>query len=307
MPDLADLPILRELRDDLDAAFLEAERTSPRRPVRTRRRWLLSAGGLIVAGVAATVLALTSGIDEGEVASPPATAAELLRRTAQTAREQPSLVPAPDEWFYVHSLATNLSQTEGPGPPNPHLITVHRKVWTSLTQRGRLVQRGGIALPQDSIGAQGHYFLGNEKLTRDELLAYPTDPKAIIARLTRSYVDGQGGSLDAELFVQVGDALREQPAPPALRAGLYRALADIPGVVLVGEVTDRAGRTGLAVARTDHGVRHELVLDAETSELLAERETLLAPRAAEVKLPAGTLITDTSYLERAVTRTTEVR
>ena len=306
MPDLADLPILRELRDDLDAAFLDAQRTSPLRPTRTRRRWILSAGGLVAAGVAATVVALASGIDEGKVASPPATAADLLRQTARSAQEQPSLMPAPDEWFYVHSLATNLSQTEGSGPPNPHLITVDRKVWTSLTQRGRLVQRGGLALPPDSIGAQRHYFLGNEKLTRAELLAYPTDPEAIIARLTGGYVAGQGGSLDAELFVQIGDALREQPAPPALRAGLYRALGEIPGVVLVGEVTDRAGRTGLAVARTDHGVRHELVLDADTSELLAERETLLDPRATEVELPAGTLITDTSYLERAVTRTTEV-
>lgn len=124
--------------------------------------------------------------------------------------------------------------------------------------------------------------------------------------MSSRYIDGQGGTLDNELFVWVGDALREQPAPPALRAGLHEALALIPRVTFVGKATDRAGRTGLAVARATGVSRRELVFDPDTSELLAERERLLAPAKAQIDLPAGTLTTDTSYLARAVTTTTEV-
>lgn len=160
--------------------------------------------------------------------------------------------------------------------------------------------QGSPASRTTTLGALHRYHLGNEALTRAGLLAYPTDPRAIVARLTRGYVPGHGGGLQAELYAQLGDALREQPAPPALRAGLYRALARVRGVVLAGRVTDRAGRIGLAIARTDHGVRSELVVDPTTSDLLAERQTLVDPARAGVPLPARTRITDTSYLERRV-------
>jgi len=304
VPDLDELPILRELRDDLAAAFIR-ETPPARRP---RWRWLLPAGGLCAAGAAAAALALTSGLDEGQVAPPPATAAALLRQAAGVALARPSELPAPDEFFYVHSLATNLTQNEGAGAPDSRLVTTDRRAWTSLERPGRLLQRrsDGINMtPTDVLGPLGGYHVGNERLSRVKLLAFPTDPEAIIARLRDGYVAGQGGSLYAELYVQIGDALREQPAPPALRAGFYGALARIPGVVLLGAVTDRAGRTGQAVARTSDGVRHELVLDPGSSELLAERETLLDPRAAGVTLPAGTLITDTSYLDRRVMQGTD--
>jgi hypothetical protein len=48
-------------------------------------------------------------------------------------------------------------------------------------------------------------------------------------------------------------------------------------------------------------VRHELIFDPSTSEMLAERDVLLDPEAAGVNLPAGTVIGDSVYLQRAVT------
>jgi hypothetical protein len=50
-------------------------------------------------------------------------------------------------------------------------------------------------------------------------------------------------------------------------------------------------------------VRNELVFDPASSQLLAEREVLVSPRQAELPLPAGTVISDTVYLQRAVTDT----
>ena len=93
----------------------------------------------------------------------------------------------------------------------------------------------------------------------------------------------------------------ESPAPARLRAGLYRALALVPSVQLVGQVRDRAGRTGTGVAFTEVGLRHELIFDPQTSEMLAEREVVVDARKAQLHLPAGTVIEDTAYLRRAVT------
>ena len=86
-----------------------------------------------------------------------------------------------------------------------------------------------------------------------------------------------------------------------MRAGLYGALALVPEVTLVGPVKDRTGRTGTAVAVTEVGIRNELIFNPETSALLAERQVLVDPAAAEIDAPAGTVIGDTAYLERAVT------
>lgn len=140
---MPELPILNELREELHAAYLlvaeERELAPPLRSRGPRRRWLLPAGGLTAA--AATIVALTSGLGEGTVAPPPATAREALHRAAENARTQPSDVPASDASFYVKNLATNLSQNGGPGPQDSRLVTVERESWTSLTRPGRLADR----------------------------------------------------------------------------------------------------------------------------------------------------------------------
>jgi hypothetical protein len=58
--------------------------------------------------------------------------------------------------------------------------------------------------------------------------------------------------------------------PRSARAELLRALADEPGFVWRGDVTDRAGRAGVAVTRDDATQDQELlVFDPRTGELLA--------------------------------------
>ena len=70
------------------------------------------------------------------------------------------------------------------------------------------------------------------------------------------------------MFTIVGDLLRESPAPPALRRALWEVAATIPGVQLVGPVTDAAGRAGVAVERG----RARYVLDPSDGRLLEESE-----------------------------------
>jgi hypothetical protein len=84
-----------------------------------------------------------------------------------------------------------------------------------------------------------------------------------------------------EEFVEVGDLLRESPAPPALREALYEVAANIPGVVVKGHYTDALGRTGIAVERNGEA----LVIDPGNGQLLADIEG--DPNGAEHCVPSG--------------------
>lgn len=324
------LPIVRELGDDLRAAFERNEHQARAfvSAVPKRRRWLLPAGGLVAAAAVAGVLALTSGIDNGHVTPAPATAAEALRQAAAAAEDHAAPFPRDDQFFYVRSRTTNLtvpaSSDQADTLPTA-LVTKQRSIWTSVDRRGRLEERivatkfateaerqkweraGRPVL--GATPATGHplsiaptrtYRLGTIELTRPQMLGFPTDPRVIYQRLG-SQVGDRGPSADGEVFTELGDALRESPAPAELRAALYRTLAQVRGVEFLGQVADSAGRNGTAVALTEAGVRHELVFDANTSEMLAERVVLVDPKAAGVNLPAGTTIGDSTYLQRAVT------
>ena len=319
-----DLPILAELRGDLDRAFARAEaaRGAGRRPSAHRRRWALSAGGVALAGAAAAAIALTSGADSGHIAPAPASAAEALRRVAAVAADAPAPVPRDDQYYYVKTRATWLSMFAGKDPGHTHsasLVEHDREIWLSIDRTGKLVDRAvgsrpltradanrrqspdGPAHSMDQpMNAIGHYFVGDEKLSRAALLAFPTEPRAIFDHL-RARVGNRGHSPDGEVFTEIGDALRESPAPAALRAGLYGALALVPGIELVGPVTDGAGRAGTAVALTEVGIRSELIFDPQSSELLAERDVLVDATKAEIEAPTGTVIGDAVYLRRAVT------
>lgn len=89
--------------------------------------------------------------------------------------------------------------------------------------------------------------------------------------------------------------LKVSPVPPAVRAGLMRALAQQPGVTAIGEAVDPLGRRGVALAappdtarvtgeygapaaeRGDYTTRDELVFDRRTGEVLAAQRVLVKP------------------------------
>ncbi|MDA0179373.1 CU044_5270 family protein [Solirubrobacter phytolaccae] len=303
MPDILD-----DLRADLDAAFARAERK------RARRGWTFGAATAALASTAVAVVLLAGGT------TPPATAAEVLRAVAGVAQDTPAPVPRDDQYYYVRSRTTNLSMFAGVDPKHEHAVTLveaDREIWQSLKRPGQMTvkvigkrpltpadagrrQGPDVAVPGGGrVGKQHHYLLGTERLSRAELLAYPTDPQVVYDRI-RAHVGSGGDSREGQVFDAISSALRERPAPPALRAALYGALALTPGVTLAGTVTDRAGRTGTAVAFTEVGVRTELIFDPRTSELLGERRVLVEPARSGIDAPVGTVVGDTAYLERAV-------
>jgi hypothetical protein len=118
----------------------------------------------------------------------------------------------------------------------------------------------------------------------------PTNPDALRAELQARRIEG-GPPGPVEDFIQVGDALRETDARPALRAALYAVASALPGVELLGRVRDHSGRLGLGLAIDDRarGERDELIFDPSPGAMIAEQQTVLSARSG-YRAPTGTVI-----------------
>src|SRR3954451_20033498 len=176
---MPEIPILDELGADLRAAFRSRERR------RLRGVWAVPAVAVAAAA------ALLFGLDRGAPA--PATAAEVLRRAAYAAQTAPAPFPRDDQYFYVHSLTTNLSMNLGPGRSKARLVTRDRRIWTRVARPGRLIEKPGREF---DIG-RTRYLLGSIQLNRAGMFAFPTEPRTIYERL-RAQVEGRGHSPDGE-------------------------------------------------------------------------------------------------------------
>jgi hypothetical protein len=86
------------------------------------------------------------------------------------------------------------------------------------------------------------------------LTTLPTDPDALLASL-REIADAQpvkpnrDSDRDQIIFELIGHALNGTMAPPKLSAALYRVVAKLPGVTVIPDITDAAGRHGIGVVR----------------------------------------------------------
>jgi len=265
------------------------------------RRWR------IAAAVAATALVAVVGsglLPLGRGPDPAAAAA--LNRAAAVAAVQPA--GAADGYRHTKSEGAHLSGVGG-GNGIWALVPVEREIWIAADGSGRLVEARGEPIwfgpadeaawmaagspdlrgdpisdtrfgPMPSGAEPGTLQLWPGSLHYEDLDALPTDVDSLRAVIDARAAAG-GGANDYQRFIVVADLLRETVGTPDLRAALYRVAAGLGGVELIGSVTDRAGRTGTAVAMTGNpsGVgleRHTLIFDPETSMLLAEEQVLLA-------------------------------
>jgi hypothetical protein len=289
---------------------------------RMRRRWLIPAVG--VATVAAAV-AIAIGVGPTEETVTPAAAA--LRKAADAARAQDGIPPG--SYLYVRSVNASLafgfvladpSDPEGPTLECCEAFVPHvRELWLGDDPGDALLRERKAGAPR---------FLSDEERERWIVLGRPeleakTPFSGILAGIpARAWYDGpldltsdadaiyeefkqdaegdtreQGVPFDVHvrtaMFLHFSDVLREARATPEQRAAAYEALARVPGVVLVGETTDRLGREGVAVGidivdnePSGFLYRYMLVFDPESADLLEERREVL-PGNRYRGLPAG--------------------
>ena len=222
-------------------------------------------------------------------------AAAVLNELARAAALQPVPVPATAPGYRytkTDSMYLSMMRAQG-GEIIAALVPKVRTMWIAPDGSGRIRETAGEtvflsehsrsawqALGSPTLGGATSRDFGPQGLSFEDLSLLPTDPTAL-ANVIRERAQRAGPPVYDEMFVVVGDLLREQTAPPQVRAALYKVAAGIPGVEVVGEVRDSAGRQGIAVAKTSTytgaKTRHVLIFDPRTSALLAEEDEILEP------------------------------
>jgi hypothetical protein len=205
----------------------------------------------------------------GLPAGPVASAAELVHRATVKAAAEPSWNPRPDQWTYVkETYATSSAGTAGTllGPPDQR-VTVER--WLSVDGMRRATKVNGGRL--ESIPTTPVDRSAKPRSDYAYLRSLPTDPKALLALIDKQSGQASPGR-DAAVFSTIQVLMRRSVLPPRLRAALYGALAAIPGVHFAKDVTDAAGRHGVALYRIDEGyLRTDVIIDPTTYAYLGHR------------------------------------
>jgi hypothetical protein len=119
---------------------------------------------------------------------------------------------------------------------------------------GGKVYRKGLR-PDWQVGPKDLDWKGLEQLSTDSgkllgLLQSPPRPKSISP------------------FDQAVTLLTDSPASPKLRAGVYKAMAGLKAVKLLGQVKDSTGRGGTAVEFAEAKSLGQVIVDPKTSAIL---------------------------------------
>lgn len=293
-----DLPSDRHhlLREHLMSEIQQDPATSPDRRHRTRRRVAFTVAPLatlVAAAVAIIAVVGLAGPPTGTthpggtgtaIGSAPVTDAVTLLGRVSLASNDTGRTVRDDQFVYVESEVSfaaipegDLNQVTPLGPPH------ERQVWASVDGS----KEGWLIEPENIGGAAGISLDTNTDPslavpTYQYLTTVPTDPDRLLALLHQQVRHDDAGmiekkdpgyDLDQETFRMIGDLTHENLVPPRLAAALYRVAATIPGVTLVPDATDAAGRHGIAVSRTGpDGDRLEWIFDRKTYAYLGERE-----------------------------------
>ncbi|MFJ6620185.1 CU044_5270 family protein [Kitasatospora sp. NPDC091335] len=321
-PSIPPMPLDRQLLFE-EHLLNEIRTPAPPTAKRPARRALLIALPVTAAALAAVVAvnALTGGAPRTGSASVEApvvpveegSALQLVSTVQQIAAavsKQRTPEPKPGQYIYVKSEVSYLSYSHNADNDESRtwVQPLHqREVWKSPDARSGWVDEpgqlpeGGLGLGKDnphSKPVNGKDVPGEApNLSYDWLKAQPTDPEPLLKAIYAT--TGGPRDRDQQAFETIKAVVNEQLVPAQNAAALYRAAADIPGVVVVQNSQDAAGRTGLALARLDEktGERIELVFDRTTFAYLGSRGVQVK-QVNNVK--PGTVTERTAVLERTV-------
>ena len=308
---MAELDLLRSLPFDVVEPSAEARARARGRLLRhirrsgfaRRRPLLVSAAGIAILVSGAAFF----GLGNHGQGTQSAAAARVLRHAAGVARVQPAPITLARGQFWYTKSVSAYQVIAGDRHPWVALDPKVREIWQGPT--GGLIRETSAppqflsALDREHWIAAGRPQVSAPSSTQElppaRALDLPTNPDALYAKLHDEAVGNANGT-EMEMLTEVGDALRETAASPALRASLYEVAARIPGIELLGPTTDRLGRHGVAVAysSSDAHERHELIFDPRTSALLGEQYESLDGNV--FGYPGGTVTGYATYISTGV-------
>lgn len=333
-------PVLGELHDKLLASFELDEAAETTRARRSRRRVAFGAGAFAVVASVAVLLIAASGPENGplSVAEAAASVAAATLNASQPpaddyVHERTVSRSVQSYWDKRLGVFSAINESTEEEWSNPFRCSYTRAVqsrslgYPSARDKSRARQwtramrkkygSGGTSpvLLQSATGyvltfpaqesRRGPVEIGGERLTPGQLEHYPTTPEAIRDRIAQS-VRNPRSSLTTDS--RVWNALAWAPSnygpgrrlPTALRAGLVRAIGEIPGVKVAPETT-ASGENTITFVREAAGIRHELTLDRSSGVTLASTDTIVGPQTGKMAgWPNGTVFRSRRVLEREV-------
>ncbi|MFJ2113865.1 CU044_5270 family protein [Streptomyces sp. NPDC087850] len=327
----ADLPVGRhQFHKEQLMARIQQERqqttTAPPRTSKPRRVILVSAmafalAGAVVAGVTgygggsgggggeyATGPLLTTHVEAGTAKGAP----QLLDRISLAAGDgEHRATLGPGQYVYIESTdASTYVRTDSDTDTStlvsekPH----RRQMWLSADgTKGWLIDPSvndspegeTLSLPDERGNAPVASLNGP---SYDYLTGLTTDPDKLLAKIYRE-TKGMGNTPDQQAFDTIGDLLSQSYPPAPLYSALFRTAAKIPGVVVVKDAEDAAGRKGVAVARLDEtsGQRSEWIFNRKTSVFLGMRTVQVKGNGGDEGLiKPGTVTYTSAILTRAI-------
>ncbi|MFI1647989.1 CU044_5270 family protein [Streptomyces avidinii] len=322
--------LMAQIHEDLRAADAgttatpaRARTTTSRNPF-LRRSFLVPAAGFALAG--ALAVGFFSYVDRGAADGPGATIATGPALTTRIGAADPKGAPQlldrislasasiagpavrADQFIYIGSKTANTYVKTVGNKSTLVSEQLHmRHQWNSADgTMGWLIEPGNTG--PEGVTLAGPDENGNAPTphlnapTHNYLAGLPTDPDALLRRIYEE-TKGKGNSPDQEAFTTIGDLLRGSYPPAGLTTALYRAAAKIPGVVMVDDAVDAAGRSGIAVARLDEhsGQREEWIFDRQTLAFLGERSVQVQGESGEQGLiKPGTVVFTSAVTTRTI-------
>jgi hypothetical protein len=192
-------------------------------------------------------------------------------------------------YWYLSGTVQTWVNSQGAGrrvvtaDPTPQFFTQHdRQEWIAagspiLADPSNMTNYTQILVPAASVapspaGSRPTQTVGPIADPTDppfDVSSLPTDPAVLLRELQEGTtgnaqidaiappysIDGTCQSTSCETFFRAARLLEgpDSGATPALRSALFQILAGVPGVQLLGTVTDRDGQSGLGITYVQHG------------------------------------------------------
>jgi hypothetical protein len=296
----ASLPALAEARRDVVAApngvapprdLTARDSARPRGPLARRRAARIAARGrgrvasrwvaIGLVGVAAAVVAFAVPDQAPHQLRPaPATAATVLSELSGKVAVAPA---GTGKYAYEKQVAYISHMRPKPGGKGTFVVVLPHTGEQWVSADGTAIMRGSVAWDQPTFPTpedKADYEASpkNESgwdssphkvvnltlagLTPAEVQALPTDPAALLAKLTDPHL---------ELTARVGQLLGSALTPPAVKVALFEVLRGLPGATLVPDTKDPQGRTGIGVQFDSDAWKTLFLFDPQTGALLGTR------------------------------------
>jgi hypothetical protein len=238
----------------------------------SRRRFVMIAVPL------ATAVAVAAAVVVGTVGSGTPTtdqeAVDLLNRIAAVAAAKKSVPVRDDQYVYI--------STQGEMRDSGITVGFRESRWTAVDGKrpGRVRMTVLYGPPLPGLPPKGGTREGTlspdpNVTTYRELEALPTDPDALLKKIYDDTKDKDSIN-PGQALETIGDMLDDATLLPKVNAALYRAAAKIPGVSVVENAKDLAGRPGIGLSFKERDDRHTWVFDKESLNYLgSDKEALL--------------------------------